>query len=116
MGTYNFGSNYFTTNEISALITQAWIVDLRINNSSGYDGCPRIVATRNGGSKIDEKNDSFKITLSVGKISSSLVLTFADAANHAIRFRKKEAPDEQLCQVVREALARLESMLQGDIA
>jgi hypothetical protein len=116
MGMYNFGSNYFTTNEISAAITQAWIVDLRINKSSGYDGCPRIVATRNGGSKIDEKNDNFKITLTVGKISSSLVLTFADAANHAIQFRKQEAPDEQLCHVVREAVARLESMLQGDIA
>ena len=114
MGSYNFGSNYFTTNEISAQITQAWVIDLRINNSSGYDGCPRIVATRIGGIKIDKKNDTFKITLTVGKSSSSLVLTFADAANYAIRFRNKAVPDEQLCQVVRDALAQLESTLQED--
>lgn len=105
---YEIGTKYFTTNELSVAIVQAWVADLRINNTVGYNGCPRIIATRNGNDRIDQENDTFVITLSVENASSSLHLSFADAANHATRSREQLAPDTQLLIMVRETLQKLE--------
>lgn len=116
MAMYNFKKDSFTTNEISGAVAQACIATF-FTGGYLFDGFPRIMAKRNPSSdiheRVSEQNDTFDIVVSVDDASVTLSLHFADAAAHALQFRKKDASDQRLIELVETAVVELGSILRG---
>jgi hypothetical protein len=52
--------------------------------------------------------------MSAGDASVTLNISFADAAAHALQFRKKGTPAQRLIKLAEAAIVKLGSILSGD--
>jgi|TARA_B110000967_G_scaffold135085_1_gene137900 hypothetical protein len=117
MATYNFKKDTFITNEVSGAVAQACIATF-FTGGYRFHGFPRIIAIRNPSNdiseRVSEKSDTFDIIMSAGDASVTLNISFADAAAHALQFRKKGTPAQRLIKLAEAAIVKLGSILSGD--